>query len=62
MALPKKKTSKSRKGMRRAHHHVPVPNVIYCDCGEPAIAHRICPQCGAYNKRKYLKPTQDATD
>jgi len=54
MALPKKKTSKSKKGMRRAHDHVPTPNVIYCECGEPALPHRACNKCGAYKGRQML--------
>ncbi len=53
MALPKKKTSKSRRNMRRAHDHVPVPNVIYCECGETTLPHRICPKCGKYKRRQY---------
>jgi large subunit ribosomal protein L32 len=41
--------------MRRAHDRVPVPNVIYCDCGEPTLPHRICPSCGTYKGRQYLR-------
>ena len=37
MAVPKKKTSKSRKGMRRSHDKIAAPNVIYCECGEPTL-------------------------
>ncbi len=59
MALPKKKTSKSRKGMRRSHDHVAVPNVIYCECGEPSLSHRICPSCGTYKGRQYLRKEDD---
>jgi large subunit ribosomal protein L32 len=55
MPLPKKKTSKSRRNMRRSHDHVAVPNVIYCTCGEPTLPHRICPSCGEYRGRKYTK-------
>ncbi len=54
MAVPKKRTSKSRKGMRRSHHRVPVPNVIECECGSPTLPHRICPSCGKYAGREYL--------
>ncbi|WP_291322971.1 50S ribosomal protein L32 [Desulfonatronospira sp.] len=59
MALPKKKTSRSKRGMRRAHDHIPTPNVIYCDCGEASLPHRVCPQCGTYKNRTYLKPVAD---
>ena len=55
MAVPKKKTSKSKKGMRRSHDHVAVPNVILCKCGEPTLPHRICPSCGEYKGRQVLK-------
>lgn len=52
MALPKKKTSKSRRNMRRAHDKVATPNVIYCECGEPVLPHRACSACGTYNGRQ----------
>lgn len=55
MALPKKRTSKSKKGMRRSHDKVAVPNVIYCECGEPTLSHRLCAACGTYKGRKYAK-------
>jgi len=54
MAVPKRKTSKSKKGMRRAHDRVPVPNIIYCECGEPTLPHRICMKCGTYKGRQML--------
>jgi len=55
MALPKKKTSKSKRGMRRSHDRVDIPNVIYCSCGEPTLSHCICPSCGTYKGRQYLR-------
>ena len=45
--------------MRRSHDHVAVPNVIYCGCGEPALPHRVCPSCGTYKGRQYLKIEND---
>lgn len=54
MAVPKKKTSKSKKRMRRSHDRIPVPTVIYCECGEPALPHRICDACGTYKGRQFL--------
>jgi large subunit ribosomal protein L32 len=59
MALPQTKRSRSKRGMRRAHDHVAVPNVIYCGCGEPALPHRVCPSCGTYKGRQYLKIEND---
>ncbi|MBI9080142.1 MAG: 50S ribosomal protein L32 [Pseudodesulfovibrio sp.] len=54
MAVPKKKTSKSRKGMRRSHDHVAVPNVVYCECGEPTLPHCVCAVCGTYKGRQVI--------
>ncbi|WP_243359680.1 50S ribosomal protein L32 [Fundidesulfovibrio terrae] len=55
MAVPKKKVSKSRKGMRRSHDALTAVNVILCSCGEPALPHRVCPSCGTYKGRQVLK-------
>ncbi|TVM15350.1 50S ribosomal protein L32 [Oceanidesulfovibrio indonesiensis] len=55
MAVPQRRQSKSRSRMRRSHDKVAVPNVIYCDCGEPTLPHRICPSCGTYKGRQYLR-------
>lgn len=54
MALPKKRVSRSRRGMRRSHDHVAVPNVILCQCGEPTLSHCACPSCGTYKGRQVL--------
>lgn len=55
MAVPKKRKSHSKQGMRRSHDHVAVPNVIYCECGEATLSHTICPSCGVYRGRQYLR-------
>ena len=59
MAVQQNKKSKSRKGMRRSHDHVAVPNVVYCQCGEPSISHRACPSCGKYKGRQVVAPAND---
>jgi large subunit ribosomal protein L32 len=52
MAVPKKKTSKSRRDMRRAHHALkPVGHMECPNCGERKRAHHICPSCGQYDGR-----------
>jgi large subunit ribosomal protein L32 len=51
MAVQQNKKSRSRKGMRRSHQFVHMPNVIYCRCGEPTLSHCVCPKCGAYRGR-----------
>ena len=59
MAQPKKKTSKSRRNMRRSHDHVATPNVVYCECGEPTVPHRACSSCGSYKGRQVIN-SEDA--
>lgn len=54
MANPKKKTSKSRRNMRRAHDALVKPCVIYCQCGEPTLPHTACGKCGMYKGRQVL--------
>jgi large subunit ribosomal protein L32 len=52
MAVPKKRQSKSRKRMRRAHDALTPPNLSPCpQCGEPRLPHRVCSSCGHYNGR-----------
>lgn len=49
--LPFCKTSKSKKGMRRAHHAVKPVNVNQCPkCGQSKLPHRLCSNCGYVNK------------
>ena len=59
MAVPKKKVSKSRKGMRRSHDGVPQPKVTYCSCGEPALPHRACPACGKYKGEQVVSESNE---
>ena len=50
MAVPKSKTSKSRKGMRRAHHALTPANAVECkNCGNLTLPHQACPSCGYYD-------------
>ncbi len=55
MAVPKKKTSKSRKNMRRAHDFLTTQSVSVCpQCKSPKLPHRVCPSCGTYKGREVL--------
>lgn len=59
MAVPKKKTSKSRKNMRRAHDFLTPPQASLCpQCKAPKLPHRACPSCGTY-KGKEVIPSDD---
>ncbi len=49
MAVPKKKTSKSRSAQRRSHDALTPASIAVCPkCGEKRRPHNICPACGAY--------------
>lgn len=53
MAVPKKKTSKSRRDMRRAHDALPTNAAATCkNCGEVKRPHNVCSKCGHYNGKK----------
>lgn len=55
MAVPKKKTSKSRRNMRRAHHALAPQTIAACNnCGEIVRPHHICGACGHYNGREVV--------
>ena len=58
MAVPKKKTSQSRKGMRRSHDAIKAVNPVECpNCGAPKLSHHICSSCGHYRGRQvFSKP------
>jgi large subunit ribosomal protein L32 len=56
MAVPKRKTSKSKRDKRRTHDSLTAVNVILCpSCKEPKLPHQVCPKCGMYNGKKYLE-------
>jgi large subunit ribosomal protein L32 len=60
MAVPKKKTSPSRRGMRRSHEalthepHNDCPN-----CGELQRPHNVCSHCGYYGGREVVPAGKD---
>ena len=57
MAVPKKKISKSRRNMRRAHDALAAKNLIECpDCGEMKLSHHVCRSCGKYRGREIVVP------
>jgi large subunit ribosomal protein L32 len=56
MAVPKRKTSQSRRDKRRTHYKaVPVTVVACPNCKEPKLPHLVCPKCGCYKGKKYLE-------
>lgn len=60
MALPKRKTSKSRRDKRRTHDKIAAPNVVKCpECDEYKLPHHACPECGMYKDRDVLGGEED---
>ena len=58
--LPFHKTSKSRKGTRRAHHALKAIQVNRCPkCGQSKLPHRLCANCGYVNKSLSLVVSQE---
>ncbi len=57
MAVPKRKTSPSRRGNRRAHDSLGRINIIFDkESGEPKLPHQVSLKDGTYNGRKVFKP------
>lgn len=64
MAVPKRKTSRSKRDSRRANHDkITVPTLSRCsNCGETMRPHRVCPACGFYAGQQVIaKPTPNET-
>ena len=55
MAVPKRKTSKSRRDQRRSHHKIKETNIVEDKkSGEYKRSHHIDPKSGFYNGKKIL--------
>jgi large subunit ribosomal protein L32 len=54
VAVPKRKTTPSKRNMRRSQHDKITPvQLISCEkCGEATLPHRACAACGYYKGRK----------
>ncbi len=56
MAVPKKKVSKSRRNMRRAHDSFKTMSYVECaNCGELKRPHHVCSACGHYDGREVVE-------
>ncbi|NNG05132.1 MAG: 50S ribosomal protein L32 [Inquilinus sp.] len=61
MAVPKRKTSKSRRDMRRSHHSLAVGAHAECpNCGELKRPHHVCAACGHYDGREVVEAAAEA--
>jgi len=55
MAVPKRKTSKSKRNQRRSHHRVSAVNILEDKkSGEYRLSHHIDLKSGYYNGKKIL--------
>jgi large subunit ribosomal protein L32 len=63
MPVPKKKTSQSRRGQRRAHDFLtPTAATESCpDCGAVKLRHHVCGACGAYRGVKVFSDNDEAS-
>jgi large subunit ribosomal protein L32 len=53
MAVPRKKVSRSRRNMRRAHDSLKAVTTVECpNCGEIKRPHHVCQACGHYDGRE----------
>tara|TARA_B100000315_G_C14403312_1_gene507505 strand:+ start:706 stop:885 length:180 start_codon:yes stop_codon:yes gene_type:complete len=57
MAVPKRKTSKSRRNKRRSHHRIKNLNILEDKkTGEYRLSHHVDLKTGLYNGRKIFEP------
>ena len=62
MAVPKRKTSTSKRNMRRSHNSIKEINIIIDkESGEPRIPHRLDKATGVYKGRQVLKTKSKET-
>ena len=60
MAVPFRRTSKTKKRMRRTHLKKEVGALTTCSkCGATLRPHRACTKCGNYNGKEVLKVKSD---
>ena len=60
MAVPKRRVSHSRQGMRRSHQHLKPLQIQYCpQCKQPVLPHHVCDNCGYYQGREVVAPKEE---
>ena len=60
MAVPFRRTSKTKKRMRRTHLKKVAAGFINCpNCGEPIKPHRACTKCGFYKGKEIIKVSEE---
>ncbi len=55
MAVPQRRTSKTRKALRRSHFKLSPAGLVSCPhCGALTRPHHVCPKCGYYDGKEAL--------
>ncbi len=55
MAVPKRRTSSTKRDKRRSHHGLKVSNIVDCPrCHSKKLAHHVCEGCGYYNNQEII--------
>ena len=60
MAVPKRKTTPSKRNMRRSHDSLKLINIVNDkESGEPRLSHRIDLSTGMYKGKQIIKTKED---
>ena len=60
MAVPFRRTSKTKKRMRRTHLKKEAPSITTCPkCGATLKPHRACTECGNYKGKEVIEVNKD---
>lgn len=60
MAVPKRRTSRSRRDKRRSHDGLRRPAQSSCpQCGAAKAPHRVCASCGSYRGREVVETDEE---
>lgn len=63
MAVPFRRTGKTRKRTRRAHHALKAPTLVVCpNTGEFTLPHRVTPNSGYYKGQLVLDKKEKQED
>ncbi|MFV0247261.1 MAG: 50S ribosomal protein L32 [Mycoplasmatales bacterium] len=63
MAVPKRRTGKTRKRKRRTHFKLTLTGLTKCpNCGEVVKSHRVCPNCGTYKGKEVIKTNEESSE
>ncbi len=61
MAVPQRRTSKTRKRLRRGHFKLEITGKTVCShCGALIDSHTVCPECGYYKGKEIVHHKKEA--